>query len=104
MFFRKDSSINKLFSFALAAFLALGPAGCGGVTGPGLTLGSADITDSFSGGNSDGATSGGGFSGRWAAKFYGNGASATDQPCSIAGTFGAKTDDELRTILGVFIT
>ena len=64
MFFRKDSSINKLFSFALAAFLALGPAGCGGVTGPGLTLGSADITDSFSGGNSDGATSGGRFLGQ----------------------------------------
>ena len=67
-----------------------------------LTLGSADITNSFSGGNFDGETSGGGYSGKWAAKFFGNGAGSTDHPGSIAGTFGAKTDDELKSILGSF--
>ena len=67
-----------------------------------LTLGSADITDRFSGGNFDGETSGGGFSGKWAAKFFGNGAGATVHPGSIAGTFGANSSDNLRSILGSF--
>ncbi len=74
----------------------------GGIALPNLTLGSADITNSFSGGNFDGETSGSGFSGKWAAKFFGNSAGATDHPGSIAGTFGANSSDNLRSILGSF--
>lgn len=35
MFFRKNTSMNKLSAFTLAALLALGPAGCGGGGGGG---------------------------------------------------------------------
>ena len=39
MFFRKNTPVNKLSAFALAALLALGPAGCGGGGGGGPTVG-----------------------------------------------------------------
>ena len=42
------------------------------------------------------------FSGKWGGKFYSNGAGATDHPGSVAGTFGAKTADDLQAILGAF--
>ena len=78
---------------------------------PEVTLGSATIRPNGSsagnGGNYSGDTSGMtdagvAFSGVWGGKFYGNGASATDHPGSVAGTFGAKTTDDLQAILGAF--
>ena len=42
------------------------------------------------------------FSGKWGGKFYSNGASATDHPGAVAGTFGAKTADDLQAIIGAF--
>ncbi len=72
----------------------------GGVALPELTLESADFTPS--GGNFYGDTSGVGLTGKWGGKFYGNGASATDHPGSVAGTFGAKTADDLQAITGAF--
>ena len=41
-------------------------------------------------------------SGSWGGKLYGNGASTTDYPSSITGTFGAKADDDLFSILSAF--
>lgn len=49
-----------------------------------------------------GDTSGDGLTVKWGGKFYGNGASATDHPGSIAGTLGAKTADDLQSIVGRF--
>ena len=78
---------------------------------PEVTLGSATIRPNSSsagnGGNYSGDTSGMtdagvAFSGKWGGKFYSNGASATDHPGSVAGTFGAKTTDDLQAILGAF--
>ena len=72
-----------------------------------LTLGAADITNTFSGGNFRGDTSGmtsegEPVSGSWGGKFFGNGASATDQPGSVAGTFGATTADGVKSLVGAF--
>ena len=72
----------------------------GGVGLPELTLEPADFTQS--GENFIGDTSGTGLAGKWGGKFYGNGASATDHPGSVAGTFGAKTADDLLAITGAF--
>ncbi|MDE0312537.1 MAG: hypothetical protein OXI52_09760 [Caldilineaceae bacterium] len=72
----------------------------GGVALPGLTLESADFTQSAS--NFHGDTSGGGLTGKWGGRFFGNGASATDHPGAVAGTFGAKTADDLQSIIGAF--
>ena len=44
MFFRKNTPVNKLSAFALAALLALGPAGCGGGGGGGPTVGAPPAT------------------------------------------------------------
>lgn len=44
MFFRKDTSMNRLSAFTLAALLALGPAGCGGGGGGGPTVGAPPAT------------------------------------------------------------
>ena len=78
---------------------------------PEVTLGSATIRPNGSsagnGGNYSGDTSGMtdagvALSGKWGGKFYSNGANATDHPGSVAGTFGAKTTDDLQAILGAF--
>ena len=37
-----------------------------------------------------------------AAKFFGNGAGATDHPGSVAGTFGANSADGLMSFIGAF--
>lgn len=44
MFFRKETSTNKLSAYALAALLALGPAGCGGGGGGGPAMGTPPAT------------------------------------------------------------
>ena len=44
MFFRRNTSTNRLSAFALAALLALGPAGCGGGGGGGPTTGAPPAT------------------------------------------------------------
>ena len=67
---------------------------------PEVTLGSAEIRESS--GSFFGDTSGDGLAGRWAGKFYGNGATETDHPDSTAGTFGAKTEDNLQSVVGAF--
>ena len=72
----------------------------GGVGLPELTLEPADFTQS--GTNFHGDTSGTGLAGKWGGRFYGNGASATDHPGSVAGTFGAKTAGDLMAITGAF--
>ena len=78
---------------------------------PEVNLGSANIhpnrTDGGKGGNYSGDTSGMtdagvAFSGKWGGKFYSNGASATDHPGAVAGTFGAKTAGDLLAITGAF--
>ena len=76
----------------------------GGVVLPELTLESADILENNTGagGNFYGDTSGTDLAGKWGGKFYGSGASATDQPGSVAGTFGAKSADDLQAITGAF--
>ena len=83
----------------------------GGLALSEVTLGSVNIHPNSSsagrGGNFFGDTrgmtdAGVAFSGKWGGKFYSNGASATDHPGSVAGTFGAKTTDDLQTILGAF--
>ena len=66
----------------------------GGVGLPELTLEPADFTQS--GTNFHGDTSGTGLAGKWGGRFYSNGASATDHPGSVAGTFGAKTAGDLH--------
>ena len=72
----------------------------GGVGLPELTLEPADFTQSSS--NFRGDTSGNALTGKWGGRFYSNGASATDHPGSVAGTFGAKTADDLLAITGAF--
>ena len=79
----------------------------GGVSLPALTLGSADITGAVLGGNFDGDTSGETvdgvtLSGKWGGKFFGNRASSTGHPGSVAGTFGANAADGLQSIIGAF--
>ena len=88
----------------------------GGLTLPELTLGSANITDSFSGGNFRGDTSGMtdsgvALAGAWGGKFFVDESLCTTDippscsaphPLSVAGTFGAKTTDDLQSILGAF--
>ncbi len=72
----------------------------GGVALPELTLEPAEFTQS--GSNFNGDTSGEGLTGKWGGRLFGNGASATDHPGSVAGTFGAKTADDLQAITGAF--
>ncbi len=79
----------------------------GGEDLPDMNLGAASITNSDSGGNFRGDTSvttssGETLSGSWGGKFFGNGASATDQPGSIAGTFGATSTDGNVSVVGAF--
>ena len=70
---------------------------------PDLTLESADIVQAHAGtwlgGAIGGQTTGNGFSGQWGAKLFGNG---DTQPGSVAGTFGARTADNLQAVLGAF--
>ena len=72
----------------------------GGVALPGVTLGPAEFTPS--GADFHGDTSGGGLAGKWGSKFYSNGAGPPNHPGSVAGTFGAKTADDLQAIVGAF--
>ena len=72
----------------------------GGVALPDVTLEAADFTTS--GSDFHGDTSGDGLTGKWGGKFYGNGAGPPDHPGSVAGTFGAKTADDLQAIVGAF--
>ena len=87
----------------------------GGLSLPELTLGTAAITDAFSGGNFRGTTSGSydgmPISGTWGGKFFVDESLCTTaippscsspHPLSAAGTFGAKTDDGLQAALGAF--
>ena len=75
----------------------------GGQRVPDLTLESADIVQAHAGtwlgGAIGGQTTGNGFSGQWGAKLFGNG---DTQPGSVAGTFGARTADNLQAVLGAF--
>ncbi len=69
-----------------------------------LSLGSATITGTryggfFKGGDTSAA---GGFSGKWAGAFYGDGQATTDKPASIVGTFGAAKSDKLESFIGAF--
>ena len=78
----------------------------GGDALPDMNLGAADITNS-SGGNFRGDTSvttssGETLSGSWGGKFFGNGASAPDEPGSIAGTFGPRSADGNLSVVGAF--
>ena len=85
----------------------------GGYYLPEVSLGPADIAESFHGGNFRGDTSGVTFggvalSGTWGGKFFGNGACTTGisvycpHPLSVAGTFGASSEDDLESIFGAF--
>ena len=78
---------------------------------PEVTLGSATIRPNSSnagnGGNYSGDTSGMtdagvAFSGKWGGKFYSNGRQRDGSSRLGAGTFGAKTTDDLEAILGAF--
>ena len=68
-----------------------------------LTLGETSIGDSSSGFFTGDTSLDGGFTGKWGGLFYGNGES-DGKPGSVAGTFGAATDDESRSLLGIFGT
>ena len=72
----------------------------GGVALPDVTLEAADFTTS--GSDFHGDTSGDGLTGKWGGKFYSNGAGPPDHPGSVAGTFGAKTADDLQAIVGAY--
>ena len=72
----------------------------GGEPLPELTLECAAMTRS--GSNFYGNTSGNGLTGKWGGKFYSDGAALTDHPGSAAGTFGAKTADDLQSLIGAF--
>ena len=81
----------------------------GGLALPDLTLESANIFQAGNtglGGNyqgNSGTTDEGiAFSSRWGGKLHLNGASETDHPGALAGTFGAKTVDDLQSIIGAF--
>ena len=73
----------------------------GNFTLPDITLEPADILQATGGGHGgdfSGETSGATIKGEvltgmWGGKLYGNGARSTDQPGSVAGTFGARTAD-----------
>ena len=71
---------------------------------PTLTLGTADIdTDAnFFTGDTSMTFDGDAFAGKWGGRFYGNGANATDNPGSVAGTFGGANADDTKAFLGVF--
>ena len=70
---------------------------------PTITLEPASIvqatTGTWLGGSIRGETTGNGFSGQWGAKFFGNG---DVHPGSVAGTFGARSADDLQAVLGGF--
>ena len=69
---------------------------------PEVTLEAADWVPT---GNSFyGNTSGNGLTGKWGGKFYSEGATLADHPGSAAGTFGAKSADDLQSIVGAFAT
>ena len=83
---------------------------------PDLTLGTAYITDAWDGGNFRGDTSGMtdsgvALTGTWGGKFFVDESlctasippyCSTPHPRSVAGTFGAKTADDLQSVLGAF--
>ncbi len=72
----------------------------GGEAVPELMLGFSGFTPSRR--TFGGDTSGDGLAGKWGGKFYSNGASSADHPGSMAGTFGAKTADDLQSFIGAF--
>lgn len=72
----------------------------GGESLPELTLESANFNNNRR--SFYGDTSGNGLSGKWGGKFYSNGTGPTDHPGSAAGTFGAKTADNLQSFVGAF--
>jgi len=70
----------------------------------GLELDSAKIrTDgaAFFGSGMSGVVNGSNIYGRWGGHFLGNGASPTEVPASVAGTFGAS-DDSWLSLVGIF--
>ena len=72
---------------------------------PRLTLRSANIGVSHSGffdGDTGMTFEGKSFTGKWGGQFFSNGASSTETPGSVAGTFGAATEDGRESFLGSF--
>ncbi len=72
---------------------------------PRLMLGSANIGASHSGffdGDTSMAFEGKSFTGKWGGQFFSNGASSAETPGSVAGTFGAATENGRESFLGSF--
>ncbi len=68
-----------------------------------LSLERATITGDRNSGFFKGDTSAaGGFSGKWAGAFYGDGQATTDKPASVIGTFGASNEGGLESFIGAF--
>ncbi len=69
-----------------------------------LTLGEADILPIYDGftGTTSATHDGVSYSGMWGGQFFNEGATRTDLPLAVAGTFGAADVDETETIVGVF--
>ena len=70
-----------------------------------LTLGEAPIgadEHGFFTGRLTGSSGSRTYTGNWGGQFHGNGGTATDQPGSVAGTFGAKSSDGKMSFLGSF--
>lgn len=49
-----------------------------------------------------GVVNGRAFAGDWGGQFFGNGESVTDSPGSVAGTFGARSQDRTESLWGFF--
>ena len=73
--------------------------------GVAVNLGRAAIGDSNSGfftGDTSTTGTDSDFTGKWGGQFYGNGATATAPPGSVAGTFGAATANGGESFVGIF--
>ena len=107
-YFNAKASLTVDFGDAMAPGTASGTISDGVTDGgeslPELTLESSPIRDATSGygGSLSGYTSGDGLTGTWGGRFFGNGANATDHPGAVAGTFGAKSADDLQAIIGAY--
>ena len=72
---------------------------------PQLTLRNTDIGPSHSGffrGDTSMTFEGSSFTGKWGGQFFSKRARSTDPPGSVAGTFGAATEDGRESFLGSF--
>ena len=70
-----------------------------------LTLGQAAIGSANSGffkGAVTGSDDERRYTGKWGGQFFGNGAASTDQPGSVAGTFGGRSTDNAVNYVGAF--